>query len=347
MPQTNRRMNEIEVQSKPVTLEQIAQRAGVASRTVSDSLKGRGRVAATTRANVLRIARELNYVPNAAARALATGRTGTIAVLSGPLNEAFYANMVHQLGIHLTANAYEMLLLPTQRSVEELVQATQVAPIDGLIIIGLSQFVEEFIHLSGQHLRPCVLIDIANPNYIDHITLDLRPAVEEVLQRMLNAKCQRIAYVVNNLDENSHHEVRMKTYLNFAQENNRSVEIIDVNTQIIPRERIETIKTYIQSHGCPDALLCQNDETAIYVFRALTELGYRIPNDVLLVGCDGLPYMEFFEPPLSTIALSTAEVCATAAQFLQRRLDNPAIAIQSAVIPGQLIVRKSLEARAD
>ena len=336
-------MKEIQERTKPVTLEQIAQQAGVASRTVSDSLKGQGRVAAATRENVLRIARELNYVPNAAARALATGRTGTIAVLSGPLGESYYANMVQQLGSRLTANGYEMLLLPTQRSVQDLVQATQLASIDGLIIIGLSHAVEEFLHLNGRHLRPCVLIDIANPNYIDHITLDLRPAVEEVLDLMLRAGRERIAYLVNNRDENSHHEVRMKTYLEAMQTAGRSAEILSVDTHAAPHAQIASVKNYIAAHGCPDALLCQNDETAIYAFRALTDFGCRVPDDVLLCGCDGLPYTKFFEPPLSTIELPVEELCATAMRFLQRRLDNPDIAIQGAIIPGQLAIRKSLE----
>ena len=337
-------MIEIETRAKPVTLEQIAQKAGVASRTVSDSLKGQGRVAAATRANVLRIARELNYVPNAAARALATGRTGTIAVLSGPLNESYYANMVQQLGSHLTANGYEMLLLPTQRSVEDLVQATQIAPVDGLIVTGINNVVEEFLHLSGRHLRPCVLIDIANPDYIDHITLDLRPAVEEVLQLMLRAGRGRIAYLINNRDQSSHREVRMKTYLEAMRAAGRSAEILSVDTHAAPEAQIAGIKRYIAAQGCPDALLCQNDETAIYAFRALTDSGRRVPDDVLLCGCDGLPYTQFFEPPLSTIELPIAQLCATAMKFLQRRLDDPSLPIQSAVMPGQLAVRKSLEA---
>ena len=337
-------MKDIQERAKPVTLEHIAQQAGVASRTASDALKGQGRVASATRANVLRIARELNYVPNAAARALATGRTGTIAVLSGPLNESYFANMVQQLGSHLTANGYEMLLLPTQRSTEDLVQATQVASVDGLIIIGLSHVVEDFLHLSGRHLRPCVLIDVANPNYIDHITLDMRPAVREVLQRMLGADRARIAYAINNRDENSHLEVRMETYLESMKEAGRTPEIIDVNTDLTPQERIASIKTALEANGCPDALLCQNDETAIYAYRALIEMGLCIPDDILLVGCDGLPYMEFFEPPLSTIALPTQQICATAVQFLQQRLDAPDTAIQSAIVAGQLVARKSLQA---
>ncbi len=344
MPHTKLRMKEIEARSKPVTLEQIAQKAGVASRTVSDALKGRGRVAATTREKVLRIAKELNYVPNAAARALATGRTGTIAVLSGPLNEAFYSNMVHQLGNHLTANGYEMLLLPTQRSVQDLVLATQASSVDGIIFVGVSHLLEEFVHLSERHLRPCVLIDITNPDYVDHITLDLRPAVEEVLQLMIRANRKRIVYILNNRDENSHLEVRMETYLKEMEKSGRVPEFINVDTHVSPAKRILAIKQHILSNGYPDALFCQNDETAIYTYRALMELGQRIPEDVLLAGCDGLPTMEFFEPPLSTIALPTEAVCATAVQFLQRRLDNPSITVQGAGLPGQLVVRKSLGA---
>ncbi len=346
MPQTNKRMNEIEVQSKPVTLEQVAQKAGVASRTVSDALKGQGRVAAATRENVRRIAREMNYVPNAAARALATGRTGTIAVLSGPLNESYYSNMVQQLGAHLTANGYEMLLLPTQRSVRDLVSATQTSAVDGLIFVGVSHLLEEFVHLSERHLRPCVLIDIANPNYVDHITLDLRPATEAVLRLMLNAGRKRIVYILNNRDENSHIEVRMATYLNAMEKNGRVPEIINVDTHVNSTQQISAIKHYFLSNGCPDALFCQNDETAIYTYRALMELDQRIPDDVLLVGCDGLPTMEFFEPPLSTIALPTEAVCATAVEFLQRRLEDESLAVQGAVLPGQLVVRKSLGANA-
>lgn len=337
-------MQEIETRAKPVTLEQIARQAGVAPRTVSDSLKGQGRVAAATRENVLRIARELNYIPNAAARALATGRTGTIGVLSGPLNESYYANMIQQLGRHLTADGYEMLLLHTQRSTRDLVQATQVASVDGLIVTGLNHVVEEFLHLSGRHLRPCVLIDIANPDYVDHITLDWRPAVEEVLGLMLRAGRGRIAYIVNNRDENSHLETRMKTYLEVMQAASRPSEILSVDTHATPEAQITSVKQYIEARGCPDALLCQNDETAIYAFRALADLGRRVPDDVLLCGCDGLPYTKFFEPPLSTIALPIEEVCATTVQFLQRRIEAPNIAVQGAILPGHLIVRKSLGA---
>lgn len=348
MAQTPLNITENEARPKPVTMEDMAKIAGVHSRTVADALKGTGRVAPATRERVLRIAKELNYVPNAAARALATGRTGaarrtgTVAVLSGPLNEHFYSNMVHQLETHLTAKGYEMMLLHTRREVKELVQATQVSLVAGVIVIGTNHFAEEFLRLSSSSTQPCVFIDTSNPDFVDHITLDLRPAVEEALRLMLDAGRNRVAYVLNNRDEASQSEVRLAIYLQMMEKAGRAPEIIDVNTALHPEERIQGIKTYIEENGCPDALLCQNDETAIYTFRAVGNLGFSIPEDVLLVGCDGLHYMEFFDPPLSTIALPTAEICAVAAQFLQQRMANPNLPIQQATLQGRLMVRKSL-----
>lgn len=330
---------------RPVTMEEMARLAGVNSRTVSDALKGTGRVASATREKVLGLARELNYVPNAAARALATGRTGTVAVLSGPLNEAFYANMVHLLESHLSANGSEMLLLHTRREVKDLVQATQMSLVDGVIMIDINHLAEEFLRLRGSSAQPCVLIDTSSPDFVDHITLDLRPAVKEALQLMLAAGRRRVAYVVNNRDAFVGVEVRMQAYLQAMEEAARVPELIDVDTRACPAERIQAIKSYIEAKGCPDALLCQNDETAIYTYRAVVESGRRLPDDVLMVGCDGLPYMEFFEPPLSTIALPVEEIFATAARFLQQRIANPALPIQRATLQGRLMVRKSLLGR--
>ncbi len=329
--------------AKPATMDDVARQAGVHARTVADALKGTGRVAPATRERVLRIAQELRYVPNAAGRALKTGRTGTVAIFSGPLNELFNANMVHSLEFHLTALGYDIMLLHTRREVEELVQAARVSLVDGVVMIGINHLAEEFLRLAGDSIQPHVFIGTTNPDNADHITLELRPAVQEALGLMLAAGRRRIAYVINNPDENSHREVRMGTYLEVMKNANRTPEVIGVNTKISPEERIETIKAYIDQNGCPDALLCQNDETAIYTFRAVTGMGYRVPDDVLLAGCDGLPYMEFFEPPLSTIALPSEEICALAAQFLGQRMLSPHLPVQQATLQGRLMVRKSLE----
>ncbi|RYG64317.1 LacI family transcriptional regulator, partial [bacterium] len=150
------------------------------------------------------------------------------------------------------------------------------------------------------------------------------------------------AYVANNVNDSARYEVRLKTYLAFLEKVGRPEEIIDLNTSVPAEERVQSIKNYITRHGCPDAILCQNDEGAIHTYQAVTGLGYRIPEDVLLVGCDGLPFLEYFGTPLSTIALPMEEICETASRFLQNRMAESDIPIQRAVVPAHLVVRKSL-----
>ena len=256
----------------------------------------------------------------------------------------FYANIVHLLETHLTRSGYEMTLLHARRDVKDLLKATQTSLADGVIVIGGAHLAEGFLRVLAKSKQPCVLIDTFRPDFVDHITLDLRPAVEEALHLMVSTGRKRIAYVANNRDEAAYTEVRMATYLRVMEAAGHAPEIIDVDTQALPDERIAAAAGYLDAHGCPDALLCQNDETAIYTYRAVVNRGFRLPDDVLLVGCDGLPYMEFFDPPLSTIALPTEAICKQATQFLQQRISDPALAVQEAVLPGRLLVRKSLQA---
>lgn len=340
MTQTAPTVTENAQRQKPARMEDVAKLAGVHSRTVADVLKGTGRVAPATREKVLGIAKSLNYVPNAAARALVTGRTGKVAILSGPLSDHFFSNAVQMLEDHLVGNGYEMMMLHTHREIGELMNATKASLVDGVIMLSINPLKEAFLRQCTLQ-QPCVLISTSKPDFVDHVLLDLRPAVGEALQLMLKAGRQRIAFLANDRSE-EHRGMRMGAYLDGIHEAGRTPEIVDVNTHLSPGERVQALSRYFAEKGCPDAMICQNDETAIYTYRAVSGLGRRVPEDVLLVGCDGLPYMEFFDTPLSTISLPLNEICATAWQMLQARIAIPGGAIQEEVLQGRLVIRGSL-----
>jgi DNA-binding LacI/PurR family transcriptional regulator len=329
-----------EILKKPATLDDIAKLAGVDRRTVRDAIRGTGRVALTTRANVLRITRELNYVPNAVARALATGRTGRVAVLSGPLRFQYNAYTVDLLERHLSQQGYETMIVQSKAQNQSPASVTSPSVSDGVIAIGHQELSDDII--SSTTIPPWVLIDTAAPSFIDHIKLDFRPAVEEALDLMLRAGRERIAYVANNWTPASGPEERRATYLEFMKKAGHTPEILNMKTEVSPDQRIEALQTYMRENGCPGALFCHNDETAIYTYRALVGLGYSIPGDVMLVGCDGIPYLAYFDTPLSTIALPMEEICEIATRFLHQRIATPDIPLQKQTVLGKLIVRKSL-----
>lgn len=335
--------------SRTATLQDIAQMAGVTPMTVSRVIKGSGGVGPATRERVLRIAEELNYTANLSARALATGKTGAIAVVSGSLSQFYYANIVHLLESRLSSSGYHVRLLNTRNDLKDLVSSTNAAAVDGVIIAGRYHLAEEFRVLAPQVFQSCVFIDASRHPETDYVHTNLGPAVEEALELMIAAGRTRIVYVSHFNETVSAPsetplvlpEERMRTYLEVMGRAGHIPELIGTSDSGLPLT-FDSLKNYIQEKGSPDAMLCVNDETAMYVYRTLRDLGLRVPEDVLLVGCDGFPFMECFDPPLSTIAQPMEEICALAWKFLQARIANPDIPLQQAAFDARLIVRASL-----
>lgn len=323
---------------KRVTLQDIADAAGVKKMVVSNALNGTRSVAPATRERVQRIAKEMNYIPNFAARALTTGRTGIIAILSGPLDQPYYANMIHLLEGHIHAQGLNLLLTRTPSEVKELVNATGNIAVDGAIAVDMWGLVREF---RSNSTIPCVSISTLHRAFVDNVIVDLEASVEEALRLMVAEGRHRIGYLVTAPSMARSTEARAKAYLNFVETAGLVTEIINASsdyTNVVERN----FKAYIQEKGCPDALLCQNDETAMSAFRVLRELGYSVPKDVLLVGCDGHPHMKDFTPALSTIVQPMEEMCAAAWKFLQQRIADPTLPFQEATFQGTLVVTESL-----
>jgi LacI family transcriptional regulator len=102
------------------------------------------------------------------------------------------------------------------------------------------------------------------------------------------------------------------------------------------------VTEYVREHGPPDGIFCHNDDFAIGAYRALRDMGLRIPDDVALVGCDNLEETAYLDVPLSTIAVPTEELCRTGWEFLYRRMHDPSAPLQCAILQPQLVVRASL-----
>ena len=323
---------------KRVTLQDIADVVGTKKMVVSNALNGKRSVAPATRERVLQVAREMNYIPNFAARALVAGRTGIIAILSGPINEPYYGEMVHLLEKHISANGFHLMLLRTQKEVKELVNLTGQIAVDGAIAVDRSELVEEF---RSHPSIPCVSIGTFAPSFVDNVVVDLSASVEEALALMLSSGRGRIAYLVTAAFLARATEVRARAYRAAMKKANQQPEIINVATDDAAVVEAN-FRAYVKENGAPDALLCQNDETAMCAFRVLRDFGYRVPNDVLLVGCDGQQHTRYFDPPLSTIEQPMQEMCALAWQFLNRRMNQPDLPHQEATLEGKLVVRESL-----
>jgi DNA-binding LacI/PurR family transcriptional regulator len=334
-----------------VTLQDVAELAGVHPMTVSNALKGTGRVSAATRANIQRIAEDLNYTPNAAARALVTGKTGSIAVVTGPVSEHFYAHLLHLLEIELSASNYKMLFLRSRDLNRDLMSTVRNSAVDGVLVIDAFLTISSLVQPDTGRIPPYVYAGVLDPHVastlpLDSIKMDLSQGVYDAVRAMVDSGCRRIAYLVSNQGMAQLSEVRPRVYEETMEEADLTREIInleigsDTSTRDLVRRRLTD---YIVSHGCPEGLLCQNDEMAIAAYRALRDLGLKIPEDVQLVGCDGLLDMEYFDPQLSTIVQPVEQMCALAWQFLQNRMADSNLPRQQATLEAHFKARPSVK----
>ena len=330
-----------------VTLQDVAKAADLHVMTVSNALSGSRSVAPATRERVQQIARELNYVPNSAAQALATGRTGLVAVMCGSLHEWYYAQMFASLERVLYAERYKVFFLRRPFELKEFLETTGDAAIDGAIAIDMHSGIDAealVTSLRNRPLVPCVSIGTYSWALIDSVVIDLSVGVRGAVNVMVAAGRQRIAYLVTTQQMSLPIETRTGAYIASVERAGFQPEIINADTNVLTQVGPE-LMAYIQQHGCPDALLCQNDEVAMTAYRVLRDLGRRVPEDVMLVGCDGQLHMKYFDPPLSTVVQPVEESCRVAWSFLKKRMANPTLPHQRVVLEGELVLRESLLAR--
>ncbi|BCM92513.1 catabolite control protein A [Abditibacteriota bacterium] len=329
-----------------VTLEDVARAAGVTPMTVSRAIKGSSHVSPATRKKVLRVVEELNYTVNAAARTLATGQSGIIAVLCGSPEPIYYSNMVRLLDAELTASGYQMRLLHTKSELRDLITTTNSSGVDGVIASWIHDLSEEPDFLASQFFKRCVFLDTFKHPNTDYVRIDLKGAVQDALEHMIALGRKRIAYVGTSdhttFDPSNAVEDRLLTYIAIMKKSGRKLEYINSYVGLSQQERIRLLGEYFETHGCPDAILCLRDEIAILVYRALRDCGCRIPEDAVLVGCDGLPVMECFDPPVSAVVQPLEEACALAWDFLQARIITPDKPLQQATLQAKLALRGSM-----
>lgn len=105
----------------------------------------------------------------------------------------------------------------------------------------------------------------------------------------------------------------------------------------------KAIRAYMRRRPRPDAFVCQNDALAADFACSLRQLGYSIPEDVMIAGFDGMDISRVMTPPLTTIRQPYAEIARAVFEQLMRRVRNPAGPAQRIYLPEKLIVRASTQ----
>jgi len=330
------------------TLQDIALKTGLSTATVSRALHRDDSpyVSQETRQRVRHVAQKLGYQPNLMGRSLATGRTHAVAYWTYNAFGPFHARVGQEINNQATRRGYHLVLHNTENPVAALsstgaAQAAVSSPLnammDGVIACDVAYAANQHAEALRSLNVPLVGIGLNHPPDSDFVGLDIYAGAVAAMRHLLQSDCRRIAH----LTPHKLYDPRARAYMDMLAEAGREAIWIPVSGGPHRGAARAAINEYLNSRALPEAIFCVNDEVALGCHRGLCDRGIRVPDDVLLVGCDGIEDTEFHPCPITTIVTPFAELGELAWDYLERRIQQPEIPPQQITLTPTLSIRES------
>jgi DNA-binding LacI/PurR family transcriptional regulator len=326
-----------------VTLKAVAEHVGLTSGTVSavlnDSPSARS-IPRETKDRIHAAAKELNYRPNFFARTLRNKRTYTIGVIAEEIGDSYGSMVISGIEAHLRKMDYFFLTVAHRHDQNLLSQYSELL---------LQRGVEGFITVDTTVLEAPSLPMVAVAGHqkikgITNVVLDHVQAATLALNHLATLGHKRIAFMRGN-PLSSDSTDRWRAICEVAQRIDVTIDP-ELTVQIdmddpTPQLGYPFAKQLLARKKPFTALFAYNDISAIGAIRALQEQGFRVPQDVSVMGFDDIPGAAFNTPTLTTVRQPLARMGQVAAQTLLERIAGrddypPEIAIEP-----ELVVRES------
>lgn len=333
--------------SERLTLERIGELAGVSRATVSRVINNHPYISEAVRERVLAVIAETGYQPHQAARSLASSRTGLLGLVIPRVVQSLFADPYYPRlirGISQVCNesghTLALFIFHTEDDERQLApQVTRQGFLDGVIIAG-SQTADPLIPLLLHAGRPFVVIgeplEYPEASFVDVAN---RSGAATAVAHLLALGRRRIATITGRLD--------MAAGLHRRQGYGDALHAagLPLDETLIASGDFEAEMAYQATLALlphqPDAIFAASDSMALAAQRALAEAGVTVPDEIALVGFDDLAAAETAVPPLTTVRQPIHRLGALAVETLLALIEKPEEGPRRAVLPTELIVRRS------
>lgn len=294
---------------KKATRKDVAKLANVSETIVSYVVNNNRYVKREKKERVLAAMKELNYHPNQFARALKGKRNKHIVLMIDRIRTEYYGKLVSDIERFSGEEGYlvsVMTVADTDNQITQLIDRQ----VDGVIISS--------IHFSEKNIKklvdagvPVILLknrEYENVDGVSVINTGLYPATRKCIRYLYDVGCTKIVYcdrVSSNGYFSNSKDYRYKGYCDEMKELGLTPRIISKCSSMeqLQKKLIEEIKK-----NPIDGIYCRNDEIAFVAISALQRAGYRIPEDVSVIGLDNTAYSRVSNPTLTTLNARRKEI---------------------------------------
>lgn len=312
-----------------VTLRDVAVRAGVSVKTVSNVVHDFAHVRPETRARVQRALADLNYQPNVSARNLRRGRSGIISLALPELEVPYFAELAQLVIAAAEEREWTVLIDQTEgRADRERRVAGGVRDqlIDGLIFSPAALGAAELTELFNGSRTPLVLLGERVHNWrADHVAIDNVAAAKAATLHLAGLGRRRIAAVGSQ--RATHDSAALYRYEGYRAGITESGMRLDptlvVSTSSLHRaDGASAMQELLALPAPPDAVFCFTDLLALGAMRTLADFGLRVPDDMAVVGFDDIEDGRFSIPTLTTVSPNKAEIARIAVSYLIDQIEG-------------------------
>jgi LacI family gluconate utilization system Gnt-I transcriptional repressor len=327
-----------------VTLADVAHAAGVSPITVSRALRGERAVDPVLVERVQAAARTLGYVPDPAARALASQRSAHVTVLVPMLSNALFVDVLEAVQRSLRPAGYQTLMGVTHYNAEEEEQLLREQLLQrpaGLLVTGMerSDAARALITQSGV---PCVhLMEVSGAPGVYSVGFSQADAGAEMTRHLLGRGRRRIAFAAAQLDARTlQRRDGWRRELGAAGLYDARLEWLDPAPSSIALGA-RMFEQIIQAQPDVDAVFFCNDDLAQGALLAALRLGVAVPGRVAVAGFNDLTGSDQMLPPLTTVRTPRAEIGTAAARMLLSLMSGEAVASPCVDLGYEVVVRAS------
>lgn len=327
------------------TIKEVAKAAGVSVTTVSRVLNGGAGVKAETRRKVERVIQRLGYRPNSVARSLVTRKSRTIGLLVRDITNPFYPEIARAIEDAVGRLGYNLILCNTDASAKkekaylDLLRAQRVA---GIIFTAPRMADRTVLALQEAGDIPFVLaVRRVSGVRSDTVTFADADGARQAVEHLASLGHRRIGHIAGPRDSWTA-AARLEGYRTTMARLGFPVrEAWIVRGDLTRASGFRAMQRLLAQADRPTAVFCANDLMALGAWEAVLAAGLQVPDDMALVGFDGVDWGGFSLVGLTTVAVPKYELGDTAARLLIRRIEGDTEPPQDVVLPVSLVVRRS------
>jgi DNA-binding LacI/PurR family transcriptional regulator len=320
----------------------ISELAGVSKSTVSRALAGNPSISLKTRKRILKIASDVGYEPNAMASSLVTMKSGVLGFVIASMENPFYQEHIERIA-RLSAEAGHQLMLFQVSSTGDLLDVVPAMAryrLHGAIVIASVNTSAKALEQCKRHGIPIVLINrLANDTFTSSVLCNNEAGARMLTRFLLDGGHRRIA-VLSGREGSIVNRDRLIGLRSVLAENGLT-EVAELRGEFTFDTAYQATRAFLEGRPAVDAIFAVSDLMACGAIDAARDLGINVPQDLSIVGFDGIRTAAWPAYHLTTVEQPAEEILSRAIELIARANTETAQSSEVVYINGRLKVRKS------